>query len=387
MKALHMRPKGDKRVLRGHRWVFSNEVAGDLARWTPGEWTEVYTSKGAYLGSGYVNPHSLIAVRLVCPPGEKPEGEFFFEAIRKADEGRRCFYPGSRCYRAVFGESDGLPGLVVDRYGGIVVYQITTAGMDRLETLLREAMIEVFRPEALVYRNDTTVRTLEGLPLDKGVAYGELPPAPWVDIDGLEYELDPLGGQKTGHYLDQRDNRRAFARWAEGKKMLDLFCYEGAWALAAASAGALEATGVDRSETAIARAQRNAARNGVQSRCRFEVGDAFRFLGTAGREAFDVIVLDPPAFAKTKDSLLEARRGYTDLNRRALLALKPGGILVSCSCSYHMSEALFQEALVGAAQASNRRLRLLEARGQALDHPVLLAMPETRYLKCYFLEG
>jgi 23S rRNA (cytosine1962-C5)-methyltransferase len=193
-------------------------------------------------------------------------------------------------------------------------------------------------------------------------------------------------GQKTGLYLDQRDNRRALAPWVEGRRVLDLFCYDGAWALTAARLGAREAVGVDRSTGAIARALSNAERNQLAESCRFHQGDVLAFLKDVEKGSFDVIVVDPPAFAKSKKTLAEAQKGYIDLNRRALRALAPGGVLVSCSCSYHLSEELFRTVLLRAAQADGRQLRVLEARGQALDHPALLAMPETRYLKCYFLE-
>jgi 23S rRNA (cytosine1962-C5)-methyltransferase len=205
-------------------------------------------------------------------------------------------------------------------------------------------------------------------------------------MDGIQQRLNPLGGQKTGFYLDQRDNRQALRRWVKGARVLDLFCYNGAWSLVAASAGASEVLGIDDSSEAINQASRNADQNQLGDQCRFEVGEAFRFLKSVPRGAYDVIILDPPAFAKTKSALPDARKGYTDLNRRAMLALEPGGILVSCSCSYHLSEDLFRQVLLQAAQASGRRLRLLEARSQSADHPVLLAMPETQYLKCCFLQ-
>ena len=388
MVPIHLHPGRERRLLQGHRWVFSNEIVEPLGGIEPGSWVQVHSSKGALLGSGYINPRSLIAVRLVCPPGEKPSVDFFRDLLLKASDFRsRRLYPGSTCYRLAFGESDGLPGLVVDRYDDILVYQIGTLGMSRIEPTVRELLVELFSPKALVYRHDSPVRSLEGLDLVKGVAFGDLPEECWIDIDGIWQILNPLGGQKTGFYLDQRDNRNALRRWAAGARVLDLFCYNGAWSLVAAAAGAREVLGVDDSSEAVEQASLNAARNGLEDRCRFQVGEAFQSLKTALRNPFDVIVLDPPAFAKTKASLPDAVRGYTDLNRRALLALQPGGILVTCSCSYHLSEELFRKALLQAAQASGRRLRLLEARGQALDHPVLFSMPETHYLKCWIVQA
>lgn len=387
MKQMHLLPGREKRVLQGHKWIFNNEITEPVREYEPGSWIEIYTSRDVLLGSGYVNPKSLIAARLVCNPGQKPTEEFFRGALKSAAERRSAvYYPGSDCYRVVYGESDGLPGLIVDRYGDVLVCQMTTLGMSRMEPLLREILRDVFHPAALVYRNDAPVRRLEGLPLEKGLAFGELPEQLRVNVDGVEFIVDPLEGQKTGLYLDQRDNRRELRRWVKGKNVLDLFCYGGAWGIAAASAGAARVVGVDESAGAVGQANLNAEINGVGDRCEFKKEEAFRFLAAMERGIFDLIILDPPAFAKTRSALPDALKGYTDLNRRALLHLKPGGILATCSCSYHMSEELFVRAILMAAQAAGRQLRLLEARGQAMDHPVLLAMPETRYLKCFFLE-
>ncbi|ABK17550.1 class I SAM-dependent rRNA methyltransferase [Syntrophobacter fumaroxidans] len=387
MQPLFLLPGREKRILQGHRWVFNNEIDGRLPDFEPGSWVEVFSSKRVPLGRGYINPRSLIAVRLVTGPGQEPTREFFSELLRRAEEKRTLlYYPGSTCHRVVFGESDGIPGLIVDRYGDVLVIQVTTLGMARMQSLIQELMVELFRPAAIVCRNDTSVRRLEGLPLEKGLAFGELPEDIRVNIDGLELRVDPLGGQKTGLFLDQRDNRRALLRWIGGKRVLDLFCYTGAWGLAAARGGASRVVGVDASAEAVDQARSNAAANNVADRCEFIRSEALQYLRTLRKGDFDVIVLDPPAFAKTKSALPEAQKGYTDLNRRALLALAPGGLLVTCSCSYHMSEELFARALLQAARAGGRQLRLMESRGQAPDHPVLLAMPETRYLKCWFLE-
>ncbi len=386
MEAIRLRAGHERRLLRGHKWIFSNEIEDSLAGFEPGDWVEVYSKKGVSFGAGYINPHSLIAVRLVCPPGKEPTREFIEGLFRDAWSRRKGLYPDSGCYRVVFGESDGLPGLVVDRYEDVLVYQIGTVGMARMEPLLRSVMLDVFKPKALVCRNDSSVRTLEGLLPEKEVVHGEVANPCWVGIDGLEFGVDFLDGQKTGLFLDQRENRNALRRWAPGKRVLDLFCYDGGWALAAASAGAVEVVGVDGSAPAVVRARANASRNGLEGVCIFEEGDVFGYLKKLEKGRFDVIVLDPPAFAKSKASLGEAQKGYTDLNRRAMLALAPGGMLATCSCSYHFTGELMEEALLKAAQASGRQLRLYEVRGQSPDHPVLPAMPETRYLKCFFLE-
>ncbi|MEN6473138.1 MAG: class I SAM-dependent rRNA methyltransferase [Syntrophaceae bacterium] len=381
---VHLLKGCERRLLKGHRWIFSNEIAGGLKDLSPG-WVQVVSAKGLELGIGYLNPHTLIAIRLVCRPGETPTPEFFRRRLAEAALRRQELYPGAEALRLVYGEADGLPGLIIDRYAGVLVYQITTLGMSLIEERLRELLIATFKPQALVYRNDTKARTIENLPLEKGVAYGRIPEPLQVRMHDLVFELDALEGQKTGFFLDQRDNREALRRWAHGKTVLDLYCYDGAWSLAAASAGASETIGVDQSGAAIARAARNASLNNLDQ-CRFIEDDVIVFLKNLGRRTFDVVVLDPPAFAKTRSAAEQAMKGYIDANRRALLALSPGGLLVSCSCSYHMSEEDLKTAILRASQASGKGLRLLESRGQALDHPALLAMPETKYLKCLILQ-
>jgi len=382
---VHLLKGCERRLLKGHRWIFSNEIAGGLKELTPG-WVRVLSAKGVLLGTGYLNPHTLIAVRLVCRPGETPTPEFFRQRLTEAAARRRELYPDAEALRLVYGEADGLPGLIIDRYGDVLVYQITTLGMSLMEEELKGLIIDIFKPQALIYRNDAKARSIENLPLKKGVAYGRVPDPLQVRIHDLVFELDPLEGQKTGFFLDQRDNREAVRRWVHGKTVLDLYCYDGAWGLTAARAGAAETIGVDQSGAAVARAARNASLNNLDQ-CRFIEADVIGFLKGLDRRTFDVVVLDPPAFAKTRSATDQAMKGYIDANRRALLALSPGGVLVSCSCSYHMSEDDLKAAILSAAQASGKSLRLLESRGQALDHPALLAMPETRYLKCLILQA
>lgn len=386
MNPIHLHPGRERRILQGHRWVFSNEIADHLPDYEPGSWVEVFSAKGVSLGYGYINPASLISVRLVCPPGRKPDADFFRDTMIRAARYRAFVYPDSECHRLIFGESDGLPGLVIDRYGDVLAYQVGTVGMAKLEPLLLDLMSEVFHPSAVIFRNDTSSRAFEGLPMEKGIALGDLPGQHIVRIDEIKYQVDLLEGQKTGMYLDQRDNRKALSRLARGRRILDLFCYNGAWSLSAAFGGALETVGVDGSAKAVEQARENARLNGFDDRCSFITGDVFDFLKKVRPGHFDIIILDPPAFAKTKAALPVARKGYMDLNRRALLALKPGCLLVTCSCSYHMREDLFREALLAAGQASGRALRLVQAGGQAMDHPALLSMPETKYLKCMVLE-
>lgn len=386
MHELVVKRSCERRLLQGHRWVFSNEVESPLKNFSPGQWVQVVSVSGHRWGTGYVNPHSLIACRIVAPPGTEPTPAFFEEKLRRAVAFRERIYPGQKVYRAVYGESDGLPGLVVDRYDTAWVMQTTTAGMAAMEPMICEALVRGQGAHVVVARNDTSRRALEGLPLSKGILYGAAPGSLEVTLHGLKVHVDPLDGQKTGLFLDQRDNREAVRRYVSGAQVLDLFCYQGLWSLVAAASGAERVLGVDQSREAVQRAERDARDNGLSDRCRFQTADVLDFLKRAGRESVDVLIMDPPAFAKTRASLPNAFKGYTDLNRRAMLALRRGGILVTCSCSYHLGEDAFYEMLLRAAQAAGRSLRLLEARGQALDHPVLLAMPETRYLKCAVLE-
>lgn len=386
MQELVVKRSCERRLLQGHRWVFSNEVESTLKAFSPGEWVQVVSASGLRWGTGYVNPHSLIACRIAAPPGTEPTPSFFEEKLRQAVAFRERVYPGERVYRAVYGESDGLPGLVIDRYDSAWVMQTTTAGMAAMEPVIAEVLVQRQGARTVLARNDTSARSLEGLPLTKGVLFGAVDGPVDVSLHGLSVRVDPLEGQKTGLFLDQRDNREAVRRYVLGAEVLDLFCYQGLWSLVAAASGASRVIGVDQSREAVERAERDARENGLSDRCRFQAGEVLDFLKRSTRESYDVIIMDPPAFAKTKSALPNALKGYTDLNRRAMLAVRRGGILVTCSCSYHLKEEAFYEMLLRAAQAAGRSLRLLEARGQALDHPPLLAMPETRYLKCAILE-
>jgi 23S rRNA (cytosine1962-C5)-methyltransferase len=309
LKRVDLLPGREKRLLLGHRWVFSNEISGNASAFEPGSWVTIHSSRGVCLGSGYINPYSLIAVRLVCAPHEKPTPDFFRDLLEKAAMRRRTmFYPDSSCARMVYGEADGLPGLVVDCYGDVVVYQITTLGMALMEDLVKDLLLNIFRPKALVFRHDSPIRLLEGLPLGKGIAYGDLPDPCWIEVDGLEFVIDPLNGQKTGFYLDQRDNRRALRRWSRGKKVLDLFCYNGAWSLSAAAAGAREVVGVDQSPEAVAQARISAARNQLQNSCRFQEEEVFTFLKTLRKGPSTSSFWIPPPLPKPEGPRLRDRK-------------------------------------------------------------------------------
>lgn len=372
----------DRRIRRGHLWVFSNEI-GDpsVSSLEPGSIHEMRDSSGEFLGMVYVNPGSLIAARILSRRRTAIDEDFFKERILSALDLRKRLYPFRQSYRLIFSESDFLPGLIVDRYGSVLVLQSLTAGMDALLEQVVGVLVELLSPDAIYLRNDSPVRLLEGLQQEKRPAYGTLPEQVTLVSGGLRLLVDVVEGQKTGFFLDQESNRLLMDTFTFlGARVLDLFCYTGAWGLHAATAGADEVTAVDTSERALGLAQANAEMNGLATRFKTVKEPVIDFLKKT-RETWDLIVLDPPAFVKGKAHLKEGTKGYIDANRRALTKLKPGGILVTCSCSHHLDIESFEQAILAAARQSGRDLRILATRGQGPDHPVLLSMPETRYLK------
>jgi 23S rRNA (cytosine1962-C5)-methyltransferase len=383
-----LRPREEGRILAGHPWVFSNEVAPFGAqgpRFEPGELVRLADARGRLLGVGYYNPHTLIAARLIARAGRQVDRAFLEARLETARALRRRHVGDDTQCRLVFGEADGLPGLVVDRYRDLCVVQPLTAGIERLLPDILEALDAVVAPGGVVIRRDASLRALEGLPVTKEAEVrGRVESPVVIDIDGLAFEVDPIGGQKTGFFYDQRLNHARLDRVAEGARVLDAFCYTGAFGLRAAKRGAREVTFLDQSDEALAAARRNAARNGLAERCRFETGNALDRLAAldAAGERFDVIVLDPPAFAKSRKQVAGARRGYREINRRAFRLLAPGGHLLTCSCSYHVDRETFRDIVRDAAADAGRSALVVEAGGQAPDHPVLLGCPETDYLKC-----
>lgn len=373
----------DRRIARGHLWVFSNEIAEPpVSQLEPGEIHELVNASGELLGMVYVNPSSLITARILSRKKEPIDRLFLHRRLLAALDLRKRLFPTSNVYRLVFGESDFLPGLVVDRYGSVLAVQSLTAGMDRLLPEVVEVLVEIFSPDGIYLRNDAPIRSLEGLGLEKKVAYGAVPDMITISSGGLRFPVDVPNGQKTGLYLDQECNRivmKCFVR--PGDSVLDLFSYSGAWAIhAAAAAGASHVTAVDSSRGALSLAEAAAEINDVADRLRTVKESALDFLKKT-HDRWDVVVLDPPAFIKTRSSMDEGRKGYIDLNRRALTKLNPGGLLVTCSCSHHLSPPDFEEILLTASRQSGKPLRILNVRSQGPDHPVLLSMPETRYLK------
>ena len=380
----------DRRVLAGHPWIFSNEIAAAKGELTPGAPAELFSAGGDFIGTGYYNPHSLIAARILSRERTDIDStEFYLDRIGRALAHRQSLYPGLATFRVIHGEGDFLPGLVVDKYGEYLSIQFLSYGMDARREQVIEALCKIFQPAGIVARNDVAVRQLEGLPEQVEILAGDIPELVETVEHGLRFWVNLLAGQKTGHFLDQKDNHLLLKDHAAGKEVLDCFCYSGSWGIHAAAFGAASVTCLDISERAIALARKNAAKNSVSDRMSFDVSDAFERLRNMKGEGrrFDLIVMDPPAFVKSRKSLKEAQKGYLTINRRALELLRPDGILVTCSCSYHMEREMFRDLLSQAARQAGRTLRLLASRSQAPDHPVLLNVPETEYLKCLVVQA
>lgn len=387
VRTVTLRPHEEGRIKAGHPWVFSNEIApfGERPpRFEPGELVRVADARGRLLGVGYYNPHTLIAARLMSREACEIDRSFFEARLAAALRLRDRHLPGTSAYRLVFGEADGLPGLVVDRYNSVLVVQPLTAGMERLLPPALEALEATLAPEGIVVRRDAGIRGLEGLPLAEPEVRGRVDVPLVIEVNGLAFEVDPCRGQKTGFFFDQRMNHTRVDRLAPGARVLDAFCYSGAFGLRAAKAGAREVHFLDASAEALALARRNAERNGLADRCRFEQGDALDRLAAldAAGERYDLVILDPPAFARSRKQVAGARRGYREINRRAFRLLAPGGYLVTCSCSYHIDRETFRDLVRDAAADAGRTALVVETGGQAPDHPVLLGCPETDYLKC-----
>jgi 23S rRNA (cytosine1962-C5)-methyltransferase len=384
---LVLKKNEERRLQAGHLWIFSNEVdtrQSALKSLAPGELVVVQSAAGKVLGTAYVNPNSLICARLVSRRGNaRFDGELLRRRLLSALEMRERLF-ANPWYRLVYGESDGLPGLVVDRYGAVLVCQITTAGMERMRDTLIEVLQDVLQPTGILLRDDSPMRALEGL-AQGSVTIGTVPGSVALEEGGVQFRV-PLGsGQKTGWFYDQRSNRLAMHKYVPGRRVLDVFSYVGAWGLQAARAGAAEVTCVDASGAALEALQQSARDNGL-SGVGIEAGDAFDVLQAmrATQRRFDVVIVDPPAFIKRRKDIRQGEQGYARLNQLALELVAPGGILISCSCSMHLAEARLQQILLQAAVRQSRQLQVLERGFQCLDHPVHPAIAETAYLKAMF---
>lgn len=386
--ALCLRKGEDARLRAGHLWVFSNEVdvkRSPLTAFRPGETAVVVDHAGKPLGIGYVNPNALICARLVTRGLRHPlDRSLIVHRLNVALALRERLYE-QPYYRLVFGESDGLPGLVLDRYGDVIVGQIATAGMEAQRGAVVDAVAKVLKPATLVWKNAGSARRLENLPEYVEADIGELPASVTVEEGGLRFTIDPVRGQKTGWFYDQRGNRDVLSRLVRGKRVLDVFSYAGAWGLRAAAMGASEVHCVDVSAAAVAAIRANAEANGLSDRVQAIEADAFEHLKglRQQREHYDVVILDPPAFVKRKKDYVEGRLAYRRLNEAGMQVLARDGILVSCSCSYHMPRAALLDALQQGARHLDRSLQVLMQLQQGPDHPIHAAIPETDYLKGY----
>jgi 23S rRNA (cytosine1962-C5)-methyltransferase len=385
---LRLRKDEDRRLRAGHLWVFSNEVDVErtpLTAFAPGDAVQVQDARGAPLGTGYVNPRSLIAFRLLSRDAHAElDGAFLKRRLTRALSLRQMLFDRP-FYRLAYGESDGLPGLVVDRFGDVLVVQVTTAGMERVKDEIVDALRDTVSPSAILFRNDSSGRALEGLPEYVETAFGTVPDVVELEENGVRFGA-PMAGQKTGWFYDHRMNRARLMAYAPGRRVLDVFSYIGGWGVQAAAAGAEQVVCVDASAEALEHAGRNAALNGVEAKVTVRRGDAFdalRELGADG-EKFDVVVLDPPAFIKRRKDQKAGEEAYRRINQLALEVLKQDGMLVSASCSYHLPREALQDAMLRATRHRGRALQIVEQGHQGPDHPVHPAIPETAYLKAFF---
>ena len=374
--------RGSERLRSGHPWVYRSDVRSAQAE--PGAIVRVTDERGRYQGRALYSDKSQIAVRLLTHQNVPVDREFFAERLRRAAAFRQTVVENTEAYRLVYGEADQLPSIVVDRYGDYLVLQTLSQGSEKQKALLVELLLELFRPKGILERNDPKVRLLEGLEQRVGVLHGEVPGEILAKENGITFVYDLAHGQKTGAFLDQRENHWTARRYASGE-VLDCFSYQGGFALTVAG-NCQHVEGIDMGTSAVAAARRNQQLNSIAN-VTFREGNTFDLLkeyDEVGRR-FQMVILDPPAFAKNRDSLPAAQRGYKEINLRALKILEPGGYLVTCSCSYHLSEALFLQLVAEAATDARRTVSVVERRTQAQDHPILLTMPETHYLKCIII--
>ena len=386
---LRLKKDQERRLLAGHCWIYSNEVETDatpLKAFEPGQPVQILSNQGRWLGHGYVNPHSLICSRLVSRNRKRPASPSLWTwRIRMALDLRERLY-AHPFYRLIFGESDGLPGLIVDRYGDLLAVQITTAGMERVRADILAALEQVVRPKSIILRNDSRARELEGLAREVETVIGDVPRNMELREGNARFRVDPSIGQKTGWFYDQAENRVRLPRFGIPDRVLDLCSYVGAWGIQAATSGARDVVCVDSSPTALERAGENADRNGITNSVRGLQGDAFEVLRLLReqQERFGLVILDPPAFIKRRKDGKEGSRAYLRLNQLGMELVESGGLLVTSSCSYHMGRDSFLRTVQQAARRTGRNLQLLEAAGQGPDHPVHPAIPETAYLKTFF---
>lgn len=386
MAKVYLRKTRETKVRAGHPWIYSSEIDRVEGDFEDGGIVDVYSSKGAFYGRGFFNTKSVITLRMLTLSDEACDRAFFRDRVMNAVEYRKRLCDINSC-RLIYSESDFLPGLVVDKFGDYLSVQILTLGIDRLRDMIVELLVEAVAPKGIYERSDVPVRRHEGLEQRTGLLYGEVPDRVDMYENGLLMSVDIKNGQKTGYFLDQKQNRSGIAPFCPGARVLDCFCHNGAFSLHAAKYGAKDVLGVDISEDALEVSRLNAERNGLKN-VRFEARNCFDYLRELSDEGekFDLVILDPPAFTKSKATVESALRGYKEINLRGLKLVNSGGFLVTCSCSQHISDEMFLDMLKGAIRDSKKRVRLIETRTQAIDHPLLPAAPETKYLKCVYLQ-
>ena len=383
---LRLRKDEDRRLRAGHLWIYSNEVdveATPLRNFAPGQPIVIQSSNGKAIGTGYVNPNVLLCARLVSRDPDHPlSPSLLVHRLNVALSLRERLYERP-FYRLVYGEGDGLPGLIIDRYGDLCVAQVTTAGMDRFKEDVLAALQKVLKPVAVLWRNDGAMRGLEGLERYVADAAGIVPDTIDIEEDGLRFQVAPKTGQKTGWFYDQRDNRARLDRYVSGRRVLDVFSYTGAWGIRAAAHGAREVICVDSSAAALEQVKAHAALNSVSDRMQVHQGDAFEILKglREAHERFDAIIVDPPAFIKRRKDFKEGALAYRRINEMAMQVLERDGLLISCSCSQLLPREALTQALLQGSRHLERNLVILEQGRQGPDHPVHPAIPETDYLK------
>lgn len=380
---VYLIPGKEKRVYSRHPWVFRSDIHHTEGSCNPGDVVSIYSDKGRFLARAFYNPNSQIALRILTWQDEEINRDFIFRRVHEAVEYRRSFADLHSC-RLVFAESDRLPALIADVFGSTVVIQCMSLGMERFKQDVIDAIIAEIHPDGIWERDDIPVRKLEGMEMKTGLMYGSVPDRVEMTENGIRFLVDVKEGQKTGFFLDQKENRAAIAPFVKDRKVLDCFTHTGSFALHAAHYGAADVTGVDISDYACSFASENARLNGFGDHVRFVTANAFDLLSEQSKsgQKYDVIILDPPAFTKTRSAVESALRGYKEINLRAMKMVVPGGYLVSCSCSQHVTPDLFKKMIQDAAYDARVSLRQVEFRSQGKDHPILPAAPETEYLKC-----
>jgi 23S rRNA (cytosine1962-C5)-methyltransferase len=388
MPKIYLKKNEENRLKEGHLWIFSNEISKIEGNPGPGDTVELRDSGGNLAGIGFYNPNSLIAFRLLSRKNEILDRAFWAARIQKALDFRKSILPGADAFRAVFGESDMLPGLIVDKYAKYLSVQFVSAGIEKNREDITGALIDVFSPLGIIARNESHLRKLEGLEEKTEILFGNIPENVGIEENGIKYAVNLAAGQKTGFFFDQRENRKALEAWCKGGEVLDCYCHTGGFGISAARAGAKSVIFVDSSKKALESAAENAELNGVEGFCEFVEADAEKYLAEPGRSGkkFDIIILDPPALIKSRKNFFAGVRLYEKINVLAMRLLKPGGILASSSCSHHLGREEFVKMLRSAAAEAGKQFNLIELRSQAKDHPVLLSMPETEYLKFALLK-